>query len=102
MIRKFSVTHTNSTSTQRQQSIDSTTAPSIETRQVASPSSHLESVDSSIPTADHEKTQKLYAQSLESTENSDYPIVTASTLSKADALQYPLGSEDYETSTDGM
>lgn len=81
MIRKFSVTNNSSLS-----------------RVTRSPTSQL---DSAAADGDG-KVEKLYAQSLESTENSDQNSCPMQTLSREEALLYPLGSDEPTTSTDGM
>lgn len=92
MIRKFSVTNTNSN--QSGGSVSTSEAPSTaDSRPIASPTSQLDS------NAGDQDSKKLYAQSLESTENS--VINEQSTrMSTADPLLYPIGSEN-DTSTDG-
>lgn len=61
---------------------------------MASPTSQLECA------TDDDK--KLYAQSLESTENSVSNVQVEGLHSSRDLLLYPVCLEEYDTSTDGM
>ena len=87
MIRKFSVTNPNS----NQSTGSSSVTPSGSA--IASPTSQLESNVG-------EEGKKLYAQSLESTENSVSNSHVEGMASGLDLLLYPIGSE-HEVSTDG-
>jgi len=86
MIRKFVVTNTQSSV-----STGSETTP----RSTLSPTSQIDSNNG-------EDEKKLYAQSLESTENSVVNEQAAGELSTADPLLYPVCSDERDTSTDGM
>lgn len=99
MIRKFSVTHPS-------QSTESPTTCS-DTRPTPSPTSQIESTVTTEETGGENKdtvTKRLYAQSLESTENSDLPAcqrLLTNCSSNNNLLLYPIGSDEMDTSTDG-
>lgn len=94
MIRKFSVTNTQSN---QSGSVSTSEAPSTTgSGPIASPTSQLESQISSTD----QDSKKLYAQSLESTENSVVNEQSQTMSALVDPLLYPIGSE-HDTSTDG-
>ena len=95
MIRKFSVTNTHSN--QSGGSVSTSEAPSTTSSgPIASPTSQLESQLST-----DQESKKLYAQSLESTENSVVNEQSEMMSGRAvDPLLYPVDSE-HDTSTDG-
>ena len=95
MIRKFSVTNTHSN--QSGGSVSTSEAPSTTgSGPIASPTSLLESQLST-----DQESKKLYAQSLESTENSVVNEQSEMMSGRAvDPLLYPVDSE-HDTSTDG-